>query len=84
MAVHIVQQGQAEQAVESVHADFAIGPGVQRLPIQPVTFLEAPKNSFNLLLPSIGGHHMLGRPIEVVGDEQRAPKRWVTSSCTAA
>jgi hypothetical protein len=41
---------------------------LQRLPVEPVAFLAAPKNLLDRLLAGVGRDDLLGGPIEVVGD----------------
>src|SRR5271157_479031 len=72
LAANVVQQGETQQAVKSVHADLAVGPVIQGLPVEPVAFLEAPENLLDRLLAGVGGHDLLGGPIEAVGDQQGA------------
>src|SRR5271157_2197357 len=50
LAANVVQQGETQQAVKSVHADLAVGPVIQGLPVEPVAFLEAPENLLDRLL----------------------------------
>ncbi len=55
-----------------MHADFAVRPVMQGLPVEPVPLFEATKDLLQFLLAGISAHHPLGRPIPMVGQQQRA------------
>jgi len=61
-----------------VHADLAVGPVKQGLPVEPVASLR-PRKLARSLAAGVGGDDLLGGPIEAVGDEQRPAQRCISS-----
>lgn len=60
----------AEHAVEGTDANLAVGPVVHGSPAQPVSVLEPAKHALHGLLDAVGSHHLLGSPIQAVGQER--------------
>src|SRR6266700_8302966 len=51
-------------------AKLAVGPVVHGSPAQPVSLLESPKHALHGLLAAVGSHHLLGSPVQAVGQQR--------------
>ena len=74
LAVQVLQQRHAQQAVERVHPDLAVGPVVQRTPAQPVPALQPPEHPLGVLLPVVGRRHLGRAPVQPVGHQRGPPE----------
>src|SRR5215471_10886604 len=72
--MEMLQERDAEHAIDSVDANFAVGPVIHRSPAQPVSLFEAAENPLDGLLAGIAQSHLLGAPIHPVGKQYRAPQ----------
>src|SRR5437016_5918542 len=69
LAMHILQQRDAQHAVKRMDADLAVGPVMQRSPTQPLSVFQAAEDALDLLLAGITGHHLFRRPVQAVGEQ---------------
>ena len=68
----VLQQRDAKHAIEGMDANLAIGPVIHGSPAQPVSILQSPKDSLDILLTGVAQGHLLGGPIHTVGEQHRA------------
>ena len=69
VAAHQVGDGEGEDAVEDVHADFLFGPVVHRGEGDQVAVFELPEAFFDVGLGAVGGDDLGGRPVVAVGEQ---------------
>ena len=72
LSMDMLEQGDAEHAVEGMHADLAVGPVIHRSPGQPLTVLESAKHALDLLLTRVTGDYLLSAPVQTVGEQHGA------------
>src|ERR1700730_16440395 len=73
----MLQERDAKHAIKSMDANLAIGPVIHRSPSQPVSIFEAAKDSLDFLLAGIAHGHLLGGPINTMGEQHGAPQTMV-------
>ena len=61
----VLEQRDADHAIEGVNANLAIGPVVHRAPTEPVAIFESAEDLLDPLLAGIGGNDLFSRPIQV-------------------
>ena len=64
--VDVLQEGDTQQAIESVNADLAVGPVIHRTPPQPVPIFEAAEDLLDLLLARECSHDLFSGPIRTI------------------
>jgi hypothetical protein len=72
LLMHILQQRDAEHAIESMDADLAIRPVVHRSPSEPLSILESAEDSLDGLLAGVSGRYLFRRPVHAIGEQNRA------------
>src|SRR5215469_10241409 len=75
--MEMLQQRDAQHAIKSMDADLAIGPVIHRPPSQPVSVFEAAEDSLDFLLARIAHGHLLGAPIQAIGEQHGAPQSMI-------
>src|SRR6266478_799829 len=75
--MEMLQEWDAEHAIESVDADLAISPVMHRSPAQPVSIFETAKNPLNFLLAGIPDGNLLGGPVHSIGEQHGAPQAMI-------
>src|SRR5580704_8729188 len=68
LLMHVLQQRDAEHAIESMNADLAVGPVVHRSPAQPLSILESAEDSLDGLLAGVSCCHLLRCPVHAIGE----------------
>ena len=58
-------------------ANLAIGPVIHGSPSQPVAVLEAAKDSLHFLLARIAHGHLLGGPVQAIGEQHGAAQAMI-------
>ena len=74
LLLEMVQQRDAEHAVEVVHPNSAIRSVMHGIPTEPVSIFQSAEHAFDRLLTRVAGHHVFGAPVQVVGEQNRSPQ----------
>src|SRR5438132_741359 len=72
LAMHILQQRDAQHAVKRMDADLAVGPVMHWSPTEPLSVFQAAEDALDLLLAVITGYNLFRRPVHAVGEQHRA------------
>src|SRR2546428_230260 len=75
--MEMLQERDAEHAVKSMDANLAIRPVIHRSPSQPVSILEAAKDSLYFLLAGIAHGHLFGGPVHTIGEQHSAAQTMI-------
>ena len=75
--MEMLQERDAQHAIKSMDANLAIGPVIHRSPTQPVSILEAAKDSLDFLLAGIAHGYLLGGPIYTIGEQHGATQAMI-------
>src|ERR1039457_4016201 len=67
LPAYVLQQRDAEHAVEGMDTNLLVRPVIHRSPAQPVAVLESSKDLLDMLLPAISSDHLFCSPIAMVG-----------------
>src|ERR1039458_6853866 len=67
LPAYVLQQRDAEHAVEGMDTNLLVRPVIHRSPAQPVAVLESLKDLLDMLLPAISSDHLFCSPIAMVG-----------------
>jgi hypothetical protein len=70
--VEMLQQRDAEHAIESVDANLAVGPVIHWSPVQPVAIFEAAQDLVDFWLSGIAAGDLLGAAIHSIGEQYSA------------
>ena len=66
LLVQILQQRDAEHAIESMHANLAIRPVMHPSPAQPLSILESAEDSLDGLLTGVSRSYLFRRPVHAI------------------
>jgi hypothetical protein len=66
--MHILQQRDAEHAIESMDADLAVGPVMHGPPAQPLSILESAEDFLDGLLAGVSRRYLFRRPVHAIGE----------------
>src|ERR1700674_844925 len=78
--MEMLQQRDAQHAIKRMDTNFAIGPVVHQPPSQPVSILEAAKDSLDFLLAGIADGYLLGAPVHAIGEQHGATQTLIHES----
>src|SRR5579863_10061968 len=77
LLVEMLQERDAEHAIASVDANFAVGPVIHWSPAQPVSIFEPAKDLLDFLLAGIADGYLLGTPIHAIGEQHGASQAMI-------
>src|SRR5664279_4658459 len=75
--MQMLQERDAEHAIESVDTNLAVGPVIHRPPAQPVSIFESAKDPLDFLLAGIAEGDLPGAPIQAIGEQHGAPQAMI-------